>query len=316
MKPIPWNGLPISQSGIYSGIPIQTYHQQLTDSPSVSKTGLWQMLRANGSPAHYYAHSYLNPEATPFAENEAMILGRGAHHLLLGEADFAGQFVIRPETYPARDGTEKPWHAGAEWCKQWDIRNGDKTILKPDHIRRIRGMSRTLGEHPMIRAGILNGLVEHSLVYRDIATGIWVKVRPDVVPTDDLDVADLKTTVSVADRAIERSIADFGYYLQAGLNYLAFENVLGAPMNTFSLVFVESEEPFCVRVVTVKQEDIELGVMLAQAGLRLMARCMDKGVWPGPGGVQSDAMWAGISPFARQDAEYRLARVNEEIEAL
>ena len=315
MKPIEWDGLPITKAGIYAGVPIETYHQQLTDTPSVSKSGLWEIAKKDGSPAHYFHGSYLNPAAEPFEESEALILGRGAHHLLLGESDFAGSFAIRPETYPP-DG--KPWNGNSTWCKAWleDAAAEGRTVLKPDHIKRIRGMSKTLGEHPMVQGGILNGLVEHTLVWRDVETGLWLKVRPDVIPTDDLDVADLKTAASVSDGAIDRAISDYGYYVQGALIRMAFENVLGAPMNSFSLVFVESQPPHCVRVVTLKHEDLELGEMLARTALRLMAKCLERGEWPGPGGRQSDAVYAGITPWARQDADFRLQRMQAELEGL
>jgi hypothetical protein len=324
MKPIEWDGLAITKAGIYAGVPIETYHQQLCDTPSVSKSGLWEIAKKDGSPAHYFHGSYLNPEAEPFEESEALIIGRGAHHLLLGESDFHGSFAIRPAMYPEgveyprenQFGPQKAWHGGARWCKAWEEDHSDFTVLKPDHIKRIRGMSKTLGEHPMVQGGILNGLVEHTLVWRDVETGLWLKVRPDVIPTDDLDVADLKTAASVSDSAIDRAIGDYGYYVQGALIRMAFENVLGAAMNTFSLVFVESQPPHCVRVVTLKHEDLELGEMLARTALRLMAKCLERGEWPGPGGRQSDAVYAGITPWARQDADFRLQRMQAELEGL
>lgn len=319
-EPAVWSGLPIANFGIYSGVPLETYHQQLTTEPSVSKSGLWQIAKNDGSPAHYYLDSYLNPEREPWEESEALILGRGAHHLLLGERDFHENFAIRPTEYPAQGGF-KPWNGNSTWCKEWleTERRAGRTILKPDHIERIRGMSRTLAEHPMVggeHGGILNGLVEHTLVYRDPETGVWIKVRPDVVPTDDLDVADLKTATSVSDRAIDRAIGEFGYHVQGALIRMAFENVLGAVMNSFSLVFVESKPPHCVRVVTVKDEDLELGEKLARAALRLFAKCLEKGEWPGPGGRQLDGIYAGITPWARTEAEYRLLQLSNEAAGL
>lgn len=315
MKPIPWDGNVITKAGIYSGVPIEIYHQQLTDSPSVSKSGLWKMVSPEGSPADLFDESYLNEEAEPFEQSEALILGRGSHHLLLGESDFDANFAIRPETYPPEG---KAWSGNSGWCKNWlaDRAREGRTVLKADHIKRIRGMSRSLAAHPLVRNGILNGLIETTLCYRDVETGIWVKVRPDCCPTDDLDVADLKTAASVSDKAIDRALGEFGYYLQGALVKMAFENVLGVSLGSFSLVFVESQRPHSVRVVTMRAEDLELGEQLARAGLRLMAKCLDSGVWPGPGGVTSDAVYAGITPWHRQEAEYRLSRMRDEVEAM
>ena len=320
MKAIPWNGLTISKSGLYSGVSLERYHGDLCDAPSISKSGMWDIASPDGSPAHFFHGSYLNPEAESYEESEALIFGRGAHHLLLGESDFHHSFVIRPEEYPDPDrpGKFKPWNGNATWCKQWlsvETRAG-RTILKPDHIRAIRGISKSLSEHPLVQSGILNGLVEHTLVYRDRETGLWVKVRPDVVPTDDLAVSDLKTCVSVSDNAIDRAIGQFGYFLQGGLVRMAFREVFGSEIHSFSLVFVEKSAPYPVRVVTLKDIDLELGEQMATTTLRLIAKCLDKGVWPGPGGLQTDASYVEITPYARRDAEYRMARMAEEVEAL
>ena len=70
------------------------------------------------------------------------------------------------------------------------------------------------------------------------------------------------------------------------------------------------------KVVTLKDIDLELGEQMATTTLRLIAKCLDKGVWPGPGGLQTDASYVEITPYARRDAEYRIARMAEEAEAL
>ena len=66
----------------------------------------------------------------------------------------------------------------------------------------ITGLDRSevasLAEEPLIKAGILNGLVEHTMVYQDKETGVWIKVRPDCVPTDGADISDLKTIADMS----------------------------------------------------------------------------------------------------------------------
>jgi hypothetical protein len=158
----------------------------------------------------------------------------------------------------------------------------------------------------MVQAGILNGLVEHSIVFKDKETGVWIKVRPDAIPTDSADFGDFKTTTSTDREALERTTAECGYIVQAALAAMASREVLGREMNSFSLIFAEKTPPYCVRVVALKPADIELGERIARRALRTFADCLDSGVWPGPGGIQSDAEYIEIPDWTRTRLENRL----------
>ena len=82
-------------------------------------------------------------------------------------------------------------------------------------------------EEPLIKAGILNGLVEHTMVYQDKETGVWIKVRPDCVPTDGADISDLKTIADITDDGIEKAIGDTGLNMQGAMVGEACREVLG-----------------------------------------------------------------------------------------
>jgi hypothetical protein len=305
-----WDGEPISTPGIYKNIPMEAYHGQLTVGPSISSSGLRKIFSL--SPAHFYAESYLNPNRAEQKDSEALILGRGAHHLLLGEADFSRHFAIRPAELNG-----SAWNSNRTDCKQWlaHCREQGLTVLLPAQIEAIRGMARGLHEHPLVRAGVLNGLIEHSIVWQDEETGIWLKVRPDAIPTDDLDFSDLKTCADISDDGIERAISDRGYHVQGALVGKACRAVLKREMNSFSDVFSEKAEPYCARVKTLKPCDLELGEKQINAALRVFARCLERQVWPGPGGEQTDAEYVEIKPWARTQIERRLEIMEQELAA-
>ena len=86
----------ITEPGVYD-VSIDRYHSQICDGPSISSSGIRALLR---SPAHYWRTSDLNPARVEEDDKEAFILGRAAHHLLLGEKEFSRQFVIRPDEAP------------------------------------------------------------------------------------------------------------------------------------------------------------------------------------------------------------------------
>lgn len=293
MTPIQYTGALIDKPGVYD-IPIEAYHGQPCAGPSISSSGLRTIW--SESPAHYWAKSSLNPDREPEEFNEALALGKAAHHLLLGESHFRDHFAIRPEMYKDyRSGEARSW-------KESVIKEG-RVPLTDAMMKAVHGMHRSLSKHPVVQAGILNGEIEKSLIWQDEETGIWLKVRPDAIPNDSGDYSDLKTTTNVTRRAIENTIKDFGYQMQGALIGMAAEAVLGVPMQSFSLVMVEKTSPYCVRVVSLKDDDLKRGVRQIRIALQMFADCLKTGEWYGPGGTQSDAEFIALAPWAAKDID-------------
>jgi len=305
MQVIEWDGKPITKPGLYAGVPNEVYHGQLTETPSVSRSGLWRIF--DESPRHYWHDSYLNPNREVEEKSDAINLGSATHHLILGEANFCRQFVVRPEKWDSwRTNDAKAWRE--------EMISRGLTVLEAKHLDLIRGMAESLAQEPMVKAGILNGLIEHSLVWRDKETGVWLKVRPDCIPTDGTDIGDLKTTARIFDDDLQRSISDTGMNIQAAMIAEGFREVLGIEVTSFNPIFVESKPPHCVQIKTMLPEDVELGHRQFRVALRRFARCVEKGVWPGPGGHQQDATYAGLTPWARTAAERRISIIEAELE--
>ena len=307
MNILQWNGEPISEPGIYAGIPMDAYHGQLTVGPSISSSGLRTIFYE--SPKHYFRDSYLNPNRAERSDSAAFKIGRAAHHLLLGESDFHKLFAVRP-----LEINDRPWQGNRGDCRAWLVeqREAGLTVITEADLDAVRGMSESLAQEPLVQAGILNGLIEHSMVWKDPDTGVWLKWRPDAIPTDSLDFSDLKTTMSVKYGDLERAISNYGYHMQGALGALACQALLGRPMNSFSLVFVEKEDPWCVRTKTIRPADIDLGVKQVRAALSLFSTAVAQDHWIGPGGTQSDTEFAGVTDWAARAAEARIQEIEGE----
>ena len=297
----------IAQNGIYVGVPMSVYHDALCVGPSVSSSGL-RMIE-DKSPAHYFAESYLNTDRDDDdddevkKEKEAFLFGRAAHHLLLGEEAFSTLFVMRPDKAP--DGRD--WNGNNNTCKAWLREQADagRSVLTPRQIKAIRGMARTLSRHPLIQEGILNGLIETSMVWRDKETGVWLKSRPDAIPNDSGDFGDLKTTTSVNALDLMRTMGDCSYHQQAALVAEGFEVLTGHKMESFSFIFVEKTPPFCVRIVTLAPADIARGIEQNRYAIRTFAECCKTGVWPGPGDAE-DAELMELPKWKQDQIDRRL----------
>ena len=307
MKTIEWKAGPIRRPGIYAGIPLDLYHaKDICLEPSVSSSGLRRLF--SESPAHFYAEWPENPNYEEPEDKTHFILGRAVHHLFLGEKNFGQLFTIQPEEYPDKTGVLKKWTYQAQWCQVWRDRQRKArlSILTQKDFDNIRGMAASLASHPIVEAGALNGQIERSIFWRDKATTLWVKIRPDAIPTSSVDFVDLKTTTSVKWLDIQRTIAEMGYHQQGALICEGAKRVLGIDRPTFTLIFIEKKKPWCVRVVTLKDNELARGEKQNRYALDTIARCLKSKRWPGPGGDREDAELIELPGWAQTQIDTKL----------
>lgn len=294
-----FDGNQIKLRGIYSGVPIEDYHGKtdLLDAFSISSSGLRAVLRR---PSEYWGFSPFNP--TPFEREEktALEFGKAAHMLLLGEDGFKERYMLRPATYPDEKGNMKPWSGNANWCKQWlaDQKAAGRVPIMESEVGHIRNIADSLGKKEPIRLGILNGRIERSIFAKH--GNIWLKARPDVVPNDSGDFVDLKTAASVDNDSLSKAIFAHGYHVQAGLLRMIVREVLGADaFSSFTFVFVEKGPPYDVRVMQLKDADIDLGEQQARKAIATVERCLKEGVWPGYDGFDKEFSYVEMPSWAR-----------------
>jgi hypothetical protein len=292
-----WNREPITMPGWYDRVPIEIYHSnRVTAEPSVSSSGLRTMWYKSAK--HFHAGWPFNPRCVQDEEETAAyVMGRAAHHLFLGEDDFSLKFIQRPDRIAGA-----AWQGNRTECRDFIKlqKRAGRTVLTADNIAVIRGMAAALAEHPLAME-LLQGAVEQTLIAKDPETGIWLRARPDVIPTADGIYADLKTTPSVVDTDLWRTMRNYGYHMQGALIWQVCE-ILGLPFDGFALVFVEKKRPFCIRVVDMTDFDLNRGRRQNRAMLRWMKRCMDSGEWPEP---ESD----GPFSLPKSEAEFIDARL-------
>lgn len=307
-KSIEWNGKPITAHGLYSKISLDLYHSaKICNGPSVSSSGLRTIF--NESPAHFFCEWPGNPDRIEQDDKPHFALGRAVHHLMLGEPFFAKLFAVQPAEYPdGKTGEMKPWSNNSNHAKAWREQQAKegRAILTMKDVESIKGMAGSLSRHPIVKAGALNGMIERSMFWQDKDTGIWIKSRPDSIPGDSGDFVDLKTTTSVKWMDLQRTIADCAYHQQGALVRSAARQVLKIDRPTFTLVFVEKTPPFCVRVVTLKDNDLDRGEHANQAALDAMARCLKSKHWPGPGGEREDAENIELPSWSQKQIDDRI----------
>jgi hypothetical protein len=178
-------------------------------------------------------------------------------------------------------------------------------VLTTANVEAVKGMAISIGAFPLVQAGALNGLIERSLIWRDKETGLWLKARPDAIPSDSGDFTDLKTCRSVLYRELQKSIGEYGYHQQAAL-VIEGARALDIEANSFTLIWVEKSAPFCVRAQQLRDDDIERGMKQNRIALRTFADCLVRGVWPGPGDDHPDAEYVDLADWHRHKIDERL----------
>ncbi len=301
----PWTGKPIGAPGIVAGMPINHYHaRNACIEPSISSGGLRTIFTQ--SPKHYWIRSPYNPNALEDEETDALRFGRAAHHLLFGQDDFRAEFAVEPPPEELIDG--QPFSLRRNVCKVWrEQREAEgKTFIKRTELEGIVGMAESLKEHPLVRAGILNGFIETSWFVKHKATGIWIKIRPDAAPNDSLDFVDLKTTSFLDWRSLQNSIYDQGYFIQAGLVAMVVREILNQPLNTFTFMFVDKKPPYECVPVTLKGNEIDRGIKAAEKAIAIFAQCLQTGKWPGRYDNQADAQYIEMAEFHQKAVDAKL----------
>lgn len=301
-----YRGGKIVEPDVYAGVDIDQYHRDtnLFDGWSISSSGLRALLRR---PAEYWWSSPYNPDAEAPETKSALEFGKAAHMLLLGEQGFKERYALRPAQYENDKGEWKPWSGNSNACKAWlaDQEKAGRVVILDSDLTHIRHIAAALERKEAIRLGILNGRIERSIFHRD--GDVWLKARPDAIPSSSGDFVDLKTAASVDDESLSRSLYSNGYHVQAGLMRWIVRETLGPDAFTsFTFVFVEKGPPYDVRVMQLKDSDIDRGEALARKGVGIFRECIKSGEWPGYDGFAQDIAWLELPGWAKTRIDIEL----------
>jgi hypothetical protein len=278
LNEIKWDpkGGPIKVEGVYTGIPIEDYHNNLDllDGPSISKSALKHCAPNDGSPKEFWAYWAHNPDHVDKPKTQALTFGSAVHAALLGDEVFKEKFVVRPAELLG-----KPWQGNRKVCKEWmeEMTEMGLMVLSRAEIEQIKRMAEDASKYPLVEQGILNGRVERTMLFKH-HTGIWLRNRPDVIPTESGMFVDLKSTSSLGQRFLARQIEDNGYYLQAALTRMACR-ALDIPFEAFVLLYALSKDYADTDHRILSDFDLDRGERVIDECLRQIKYGMETGVW-------------------------------------
>ncbi len=238
---------------IYFDLPYGDYRAR----PQLGSTDLKNILK---SPAHFLEAKH-NPTSS-----KAKSVGSAVHAYMLERSTFFSLHAVEPEGLV---------HKGRNpWKKDWDKfkeDNADKTIVDRDTWMMIKGIQRSIVDHPWASKIFEQSAMEVSVI------GDLLKGRADLLTPNF--VVDLKTCEDATSDIIW-DIQKYQYYLQAALYLDLFQNVDGKERK-FLWIACEKVPPYCVKVYVASDEMIEMGRREYTAAREIYKRCSERNEWPG-----------------------------------
>lgn len=266
--------------GVIEGLPAEEYHR----ISALSSSGLKALEK---SPLHFWAQ-FLDPEREPRIPTAQMELGTAIHSLVLEPESFLNQYVIQPNDAPkypsvAQFEAKKPSQPTIDaiaWWKAFEDANAGKIVLTLSQARRIQAVAKRVKKSDAAAALFESGKAELSYFWNDPETGVYCKARADWV-SDEGFLVDLKSTVDASPDGFRRSIANYGYDIQAAWYSWGAKAASGFSPSAFIFAAFETESPFACGYYSPTPR------VIAQAETRIIrlkqlyAECLAAGEWPG-----------------------------------
>jgi hypothetical protein len=273
------------------------YHsQRVCPGPSISSSGVRKIIAE--SPWHFWSQWEANPDRYEDKdETAALILGKAAHSLILGDEVFDEHFVFVPKNAPnrptatqvkafERDGFwSEAAEKGALYWQEFDAKAAGRLMLSETQVEHIMHMAANLRRCPEAITALTGGMTEVSMIWQDQITGVWLKARPDVIPDNGADFGDLKTFAPRSksiQRAVHQAITDNGYALQMALAVMGAEAVFGTTAQECVLVMAQSNPPYTITPVRLDEDALYWARVQVRKGIDTFARCLERNEWPMP----------------------------------
>lgn len=184
----------------------------------------------------------------------------------------------------------KDWSPNTSYCRDWRQQQqvAGREVVSLDSISDCDAAIERLRADETI-ASYLDASQRQAMVVAtwEDESGVAVPVRCliDLVPHPDSEfrrsLGDLKTSRTAAAIPFSRHVYEYGYHIQAAFDLDLYVAATGEDRGDWCLLVQESFAPWQTGKRLLSQDFIELGRVEYRRLLRLYARCLKSGVWPG-----------------------------------
>ena len=212
-----------------------------------------------------------------FKTTDAMTWGSLVDCLITAPDDFAAQFAVSPfDSFRTKD------------AKEWKAEKNESgvAIVTEDLITKAKQATQHLTETHEVAAEIINNSAKQVVMLNKIQTPfsdkpINLKALADFVPNNKPYLADLKTTNDFTPNGFAKTIAKYGYHVQAS-HYLDMWNAANPDdqRDRFLIIWQDSKAPYEVAISEIPQSDIFDGRDLFTHLLGKIIRAAEKDHFP------------------------------------
>jgi len=267
----------ITEPGIYEISEADYNADPCAPEISLRSSICWKLIERGSTPRHaWFASPNLNPNFK--RENRKQFdLGTACHTALLGKGKAFK--IIDADSWRGKD---------AQAARDAAYAAGETPLLKHEHAE-VMAMATAAREQlkALVAAGTIEkipfgeGETERTLIWRD--RGVLCRARLDGLPHDGEWLMDYKTTAASADPAIWqfRQFRQLGYDCQFAFYRRGLEALGIANSPQIAAIVQENYEPYLLSFDRVDDEVIMRANERVEAALKVWARCLKTGVWPG-----------------------------------
>lgn len=211
-------------------------------------------------------------------------IGQAIHTLLLEphlmEKEF---FTWDPEDRPEKDKGMTS-NKNKQWLAELEAKHSGKTILTIDERRKCQEAIERASEDPLVKQLLydVKGENEVSIYWKDWKRQVKLKTRPDRV-TENKIIVDVKTSADASPEAFNRSIAKFGYHIQAAMQVDGVQSFYRKKVPYYFYVVIETKPPYAYAVYKLDKDAIWQGRNTYKMLLDVYKECQEKDEWPSYG---------------------------------
>ena len=246
-------------------LPAAEYHNTW---PALSHSGMVKLLDTCPAQFHYDSH-HPKDDDTPAKE-----IGTAYHMLVLENPRFHTTYDALPE------GVSLSTKAGKD-ARDAIVAAG-KTPLKFEVWETLRAMKLAIDAHPFV-GPLFNriGMSEVSLFWKDPASEVICRARPDFLPAESRLIVDLKSALDASPEALSKQMSQYGYNVEAAL-YTEGAYACGIRDTDAAFVFVaqQKDPPYIITAWTPDDDAMKLGRRQVQKARALYADCLRTNTWP------------------------------------
>jgi len=258
------------------------------DTKAISQSLLKEVAR---SPRKFEAMYLLG--TMEWKQSDAMDLGSLVDMMLLTPKEVGEAFVEIPVDVLTSNGQKR----GKKW-DEFEAANEGKTLMKAEQFQLAAELVERVKKHPLWVAIEKDGYIpQRELYWEDAGTKLPCKALVDIFPKKgDADwIVDLKTTESMDDFESEnyqlfvtienggvvesKSVANFGYHVQAAFYLSGASRVMERPFRKFFLLVVETKPPHRVKAFRLADEAVLLGQSFIDKAFEGLADRLVSGDW-------------------------------------